>query len=116
MDRNLYQECLGEQLRHIRATRGIRQVHLAELTNLSRLTVRGLEKGKGNLSSFYAVLGALGLEVDVSRCPAGAHIGDRVAKLRRKKNISQRALAAAISVSHPTVVKLKNMPKADCLP
>ena len=43
----------------------------------------------------------------MSRCPAGSHIGDRVAQLRRKRHVSQRALAAALSISHPTVVKLE---------
>lgn len=104
---NIYHECLGSQLSRIRKSRRIKQTDLSDLTRLSRITIRGVENGKGNLSSFRILTGALGLELLCSRNPVGADHGEFIANLRAKKNISQRALAAAILVSHPTIVNLE---------
>ncbi len=107
MDNNLYQECLGNQLYRIRVERRIRQSDLSDLTGLSRGTIRAVENGQGNLSSFGALIDALGLEIHCSRRSTGAHIGEHITCLRKKDKISQRAFAEAVDVSHPTIIKLE---------
>ncbi|GGF76289.1 hypothetical protein GCM10011332_32820 [Terasakiella brassicae] len=49
-------EGLGEQLKSIRQSRKHSQRHVCEMTGLTQPTLINLEKGRGRLSSFYAVL------------------------------------------------------------
>jgi len=104
----LYHECLGQQIFRIRKSRSIRQTDLSDLTSLSRATIRAIEDGQGNISSFNTLVDALGLVFHWFRRSTGVHVGEHIASLRKGRQMSQRALAAALSVSRPTIIKLEN--------
>jgi site-specific DNA-methyltransferase (adenine-specific) len=58
-------EGLGEQLKSIRQSRKHSQRHVCEMTGLTQPTLINLEKGRGRLSSFYAVLTFYKTSLDV---------------------------------------------------
>jgi len=83
------------------------QGELARAVGLAEKTIRLLERGRGNLASWRAVLAHLGLELVGRNIPAGHSLGKRLAALRRGRNLSQRELAASIGVTQPTIVALE---------
>jgi DNA-binding XRE family transcriptional regulator len=74
---------------------------------LARSTVQLLERGQGRLSSFAQALSALRLELTGRNLPAGAHLGSQLAALRKRRGLSQRELAAELSVATNTVNALE---------
>lgn len=58
---------LGEHVRASRRAMGLTQQELADLAGVSDATVRQIERGtgRGTLTSLLAVLGVLGLELEV---------------------------------------------------
>jgi phage N-6-adenine-methyltransferase len=98
---------LGPDLREHRKAARVTQAQLAHETGLSVPTIRLLEAGRGNLDSWCAVPGHLGLEVAGRNLPGGLSLGARLAMLRRRRGLSQRALAAMVGVSQPTLVALE---------
>jgi len=101
------QNRLGRCLREARKKRRLTQLGLAEQAGLSVPTVRLLEGGRGNLSSWGKALSALSLVVEGRNLPPGEAIGQRVAALRRRRHLSQRALASLAATTPPTVVALE---------
>src|SRR2546427_12412864 len=83
---------LGVHLKRARKDRRLTQGELAQQAQLSIDTLCLLEHGKGNLSSFWAVLSVLNLAIVGSDLPPGQHIGEQVTTLRKRKGISQRRL------------------------
>src|SRR5262245_19323217 len=83
---------LGVHLKRARKDRQWTQGDLAQQAQLSIDTLGLLEHGKGNLSSFWAVLHTLNLAVVGRNLPPGASIGERIVTLRNRKGMSQRAL------------------------
>jgi len=98
---------LGARLRSIRRKRGLTQLGVAAKACVSVPTLRILESGRGNLSSWQKVLSALSLTVDGSNLPQGETIGQRVAQLRRTRHVSQRKLALLAQSTPPTIVALE---------
>ena len=98
---------LGSDLRKHRKTTRITQAELAAGTGLSVPTIRLLEVGGGNLDSWQKVLDHLDLELTGRNLPGGSTLGQRLARLRRHRGMSQRELAALIKVSQPTLIALE---------
>src|SRR5512143_3699024 len=95
---------LGEERKRARWT----QAELARRAGLSERTVWLLERGSGNLGSWYAVLRVLGLEV-VGRhlASGGKTLGQQLATLRRRRGLGYRELARLVGVSPATLVALE---------
>jgi transcriptional regulator with XRE-family HTH domain len=74
---------------------------------LSMPTIRLLESGQGNLSTFWTVLHTLNLDIVGRNLPPGEHIGAQIITLRKRQGLSQRALTILVGVSQPTLVELE---------
>src|SRR5207249_8113849 len=98
---------LGVHLKRARKDRRLTQGELAQQAQLSIDTLCLLEHGKGNLSSFWAVLSTLNLDVVGRNLPPGQHIGERIITLRKRKGVSQRELVKDVGVSQPTLIELE---------
>ena len=101
------QNRLGKELKQARKSKGWTQAYLASSARLSVPTVRYLERGLGSLSSFFRVLEALGLEPAGRNLSGGQSLGQRLANMRKRRNLSQRGLAALVGVTAPTIVALE---------
>ncbi len=101
------QNHLGESLRAARKKRRLTQQTLAQDSGLSIPTLRQLERGKGRLSSLWQVLEALSLELEGYNLPPGEALGRRIATLRKRRGLSQRALARLVGVAPPTITALE---------
>ncbi len=80
---------------------------VAQRAKVSLPTIRLIESGKGNLDTFNALLKVLGLQVAGRQLPPGKTLGERVYRLRARKNISQRDIAKTIGVSQPAIVQVE---------
>src|SRR3989442_6183963 len=103
----LHHTSLGSHLKRARKDRQLTQCALARQALVSMPTIRLLERGQGNLTSFWAVLWTLNLDIVGRNLPLGQHIGKRILILRKGKGISQRELSKLIGVSQPTLVALE---------
>ncbi len=70
-------------------------------------TLRGLERGQGNLTSFWHVLDGLDVAIVGRNLPAGETTGAQIATLRKRKGLSQRKLAAIVGTTQPTLIALE---------
>jgi hypothetical protein len=70
-------------------------------------TIRLLERVRGNVRSWNAVLEALGVELVGRNLPSGEDIGSRVAMLRKRRMVGQRALAAVVGCTQSAIVALE---------
>lgn len=98
---------LGAELRRHRKQARWTQPELATAAGLAERTVRALERGTGTLDSWDAALAALGLALAGRNLPGGATLGRRLATLRRRRRLSQEALARSIGVTKPTIGALE---------
>src|SRR5690348_11628046 len=98
---------LGPSLRTHRKDARITQSRLAETAGLSERTVRALEQGSGTLESWNAALAALGLSLAGRNLPGGTTLGERLKTLRRRRRLSQEALANEVGVTRPTIRALE---------
>ena len=103
----LNKNTLGRLLKLERKAAKQQQKTVAKAAAISVPTLRLLENGRGSLSSFWRVLGALDLELVGRNLPAGHSIGARVATLRKIRGIKNREIAALVSVSPPTITALE---------
>jgi transcriptional regulator with XRE-family HTH domain len=76
---------LGSHLKRERHDRHLTQQDLARQAQLSMPTIRLLETGQGNLSTFWTVLHTLNLDIAGRNLPPGQHIGERISTLRNGK-------------------------------
>ena len=98
---------LGPLLAAKRREIGHPQMAFSEMTGLSVPTIRNLERGKGNVSSYIQCLNLLGVKL----CWQGSQergIGKSLAHRRTSLGISQRQMATRLDVSHRTVIALEN--------
>jgi transcriptional regulator with XRE-family HTH domain len=102
-----FQNTLGNRLREVRKSRRLTQHDVATIGGVSVPTVRLLERGRGNLRTWTAVLEALAIELVGRNLPAGEHVGRQITALRKRRGLGQRGLAALVGVSQPTVVTLE---------
>ncbi len=102
-----FQNRLGKRLREARKKRRLTQLELAEQASLSVPTLRLLESGKGNLSSWQMAHSALSLTVEGRNLPPGQDIGQRIVALRKRRHLSQRTLASLARTTQPTVISLE---------
>ena len=93
------QNYLGRELQGTRKALGLPQCRVAASASLSVPTVRLLERGRGNISSWERVLSALNVELVGRNLPPGVSLGARVATLRKRRGLSQRALAAIVGTT-----------------
>src|SRR6266567_1209756 len=77
---------------------------IAQQAHVSPPTLRLLEHGQGNLTSFWAVLHTLNLDIVGRNLPPGPHIGERILTWRQRKGMSQRELSQFVGVSPPTLL------------
>jgi transcriptional regulator with XRE-family HTH domain len=98
---------LGVHLKRERKARKMSQSVLAQQAQLSIDTLRLLEDGSGNLSSFWAVLSTLNLDIVGRNLPPGQHIGEQITTLRKRQGLSQRELMKLIPISQPTLIELE---------
>ncbi|MFO0888241.1 MAG: DNA N-6-adenine-methyltransferase [Isosphaeraceae bacterium] len=98
---------LGSSLRAARIAVGKTQGALALEVGLTAKTIRLLEQGSGNLTTWNAVLKHLKLEVAGRNLPAGRTLGTKIASLRKGRGLSQRDLATMVGVTQPTIVALE---------
>ena len=103
------QNQLGEALRSARKAAGLTQGLLAERARVSVPTVRLLEHGQGNLTSWQTVLAALDLRLSGRNLPSAPNLGAQLALLRRRRGLSQRQLAVLVDVSQPTLIALERL-------
>lgn len=101
------QNVLSKTLRQARRERRISQAKLATRSGLAVLTIRNLEHGRGTLASLDRALKKLGLAVVGRHLPPGSRLGTRIAELRKRRRISQRALASDAGVTQPTIIALE---------
>src|SRR5262249_51887448 len=80
---------------------------LAQQAQVTIPTIRLLENGQGTLTSYWAVLSTLNLDIVGRNLPSGQHIGERIITLRKRKGMSQRALASIIETTQPTLIALE---------
>ena len=98
---------LGIHLKRARQDQKLTQSDVARQAMLSIPTLRLLEHGQGNLTSFWAVLSTFNLDVVGRNLPPGQHIGERIITLRKRKGMRQRELIKLVGVSPPTLVDLE---------
>ena len=98
---------LATELRAQRRASRLTQAALAAKADLAERTVRALEHGSGTLDSWHAALRALGLRLSGRNLPGGATLGLRLTTLRRRRGLSQEALARSVGVSKPTLGALE---------
>jgi transcriptional regulator with XRE-family HTH domain len=98
---------LGVHLQRERKDRKLTQSDLAQQAQVSVPTLRLLESGQGNLTSLWAVLHTLSLEITGRNLPPGQHIGEQIITLRKRKGVSQRNLVKLVGVSQPTLIELE---------
>ena len=98
---------LGTQLRTQRKAAGLTQPELAMKAGMAERTVRALEQGTGTLQSWEAALTALGLVLRGRNLPGGETIGERLITLRRRRGLSQEAVARGVGVTKPTIGALE---------
>lgn len=101
------QNRLGTALLSARKSRGWSQEDLAARASLSSPTIRNLERSRGNLASWYTALNVLGLMVVAPQLPPGAHLGQQIAALRKRRGLSQRALCEVACTTQPTLIRLE---------
>ncbi|WP_158633685.1 DNA N-6-adenine-methyltransferase [Tautonia sociabilis] len=94
---------LGADLRTHRRAASLTQLELALRASLAERTVRALEQGSGTLDSWEAALKALGLVLSGRNFPGGETTRKRLATLRRRRGLSQEALARSVGVTKPTI-------------
>jgi transcriptional regulator with XRE-family HTH domain len=99
---------LGVHVQRARQDRKITQRALAQYAQVAITTLRLLEQGRGNLTSFWQVLDVLHLNIVGRNLPPGQHIGERIITLRKRKGVSQRELIKLIGVSQPTLIELEH--------
>jgi phage N-6-adenine-methyltransferase len=98
---------LGTALQRERKARKLSQSDLAQQALISIPTIHLLENGQGNLTSFWTVLHTLTLDIMGRNLPPGESMGKRVVTLRKRKGMSQRALASIIETTQPTLITLE---------
>ena len=98
---------IGEELRRFRKKSGLTQPDLAKAANIAERTVRAVEKGQGTIDSCKALLDALEISVEGRNLPSGETLGKRLCVLRRRRKLSQAALAELVGVSKPTIGSLE---------
>jgi len=101
------QNRIGKFLREARKERRLTQLALAANADISVPTLRFLENGRGNLSSWQKALSALSLVVEGRNLPPGEFVGQRIAALRKRRNLSQRAMASLAGTTQPTIIALE---------
>src|SRR5262245_14723706 len=104
---SLHDASLGIHLKRARQDQKLTQSDVAQQAMLSIPTLRLLEHGQGNLTSFWAVLSTLNLDIVGRNLPPGQHIGERIITLRQRKGMKQRELVKLVGVSPPTLVDLE---------
>jgi site-specific DNA-methyltransferase (adenine-specific) len=102
-----YFTSLGVHLKRERKARKLSQSVLAQQAQLSIDTLRLLENGSGNLSSFWAVLNTLNLAIVGRNLPPRQHIGEQITTLRKRQGLSQRALMKLVAISQSTLIALE---------
>ena len=98
---------LGRELRAHRRRARLTQAGLAGAAGLAERTVRALERGSGRLDSWGSALESLGVKLAGRNLPGGGSLGERLATLRRRRRLSQEALARSAGVSRPTIGALE---------
>ncbi|MDO5527871.1 MAG: hypothetical protein Q4F71_00555 [Paracoccus sp. (in: a-proteobacteria)] len=87
---------------------------LARRSGLSSPTVNAVLRGDGTIASLDAVRRVLGLRWSFSKSDDPLTVGRDLASLRGSKRISQRAMAARLSVSPQTILSMETAFRGRC--
>ncbi len=101
------QNGLGSALRQMRKAGGYTQETFATTADLARTTIVRLESGQGSLCSLDQALTTLALEVAGRNLPPGETLGKRLATLRKRRGLNQRALAMMVGATPNTITTLE---------
>jgi len=99
---------LGSDLRNARLEASLTQATLATRLGISLPTLRHAECARGALSGFIAIAAHLGKEISGRSLPPGDCLRHRLARLRERREISQRQLARIAGIS-PTSVAVSSL-------
>ena len=87
-------ENLGERVRTARQRRGLTEALVAERAGMSRMTLRGIEKGRPSVTvgAYAAVLQVLGLDADLDAIVASDPLGRELqdASLKQRQRLKKR--------------------------
>jgi transcriptional regulator with XRE-family HTH domain len=97
---------LGRRFWEARRAVGLTQADLAIQAEIGLSAVQTVERGRGRVSSLYAVLNALGLEMRGRQLVTGP-IGPALVMARKNRKLSRRKLAKALGVSRNTLVAVE---------
>lgn len=85
---------LGERVRAARQRRGLTEALVAERAGMSRMTLRGIEKGRPGVTmgAYAAVLQVLGLDADLDSIVASDPLGRELqdASLKQRQRLKKR--------------------------
>lgn len=107
MSKNCPHRSLGGDLRIARLAAGLSQAELASRTSLARSTAIAAEASQGSIAALIMLAAGLGLEVTGHSLSAAGGLGSGIAALRRRRQISRRALAVLADVSVPTLAAIE---------
>ncbi|MBN9471068.1 MAG: hypothetical protein J0J10_20065 [Bosea sp.] len=96
---------LGAELLRARRHRHLTQRDLAEKAGIGRMTLVGLEAGRGSLAALMKVLETL--EHRLADQPVDVELGRWIAQSRKGVGLSQEKLCALASISKPAIVRIE---------
>lgn len=79
---------LGGLIRVARKSVGCTQATVAKKARIGLSAVQGVERGKGRVSSLFAILKALGLELRGRQLPAGP-LGAALTQVRKRRSSAE---------------------------
>lgn len=103
----LFMHNLGELLRLNRLELGHSQANVAMRSGTSIPTLRLCEKSLGTIQSYLSLVDALGRKLRWTGFSTDENYGKILALRRKKRGLSQRAIANAIGVTQPTIVTME---------
>lgn len=94
---------LGFSLRTARRDAKLNQAELADRVGLHRNVVVAVEAGRGHLTSLISLANAFKLEISGRLLVGDAPLGDRLARLRKRRRLSRRTVASMADISIPAI-------------
>jgi len=103
----LFLSVLGSALRSARRSSKLTQSALAQQAGISLPTLRQAERGQGALSTYVNLAAALDMEISGRSLPPGETLGERLAALRKRRNLGRRVLAEMAGISPTTLAAVE---------
>ncbi len=107
MLKNLFHSILGSELKKARKEAGLIQSEMAARVGYTVPTVRQAEQGGGTFAGFITLANTLEREIAGRSLPRGNSLGESLALLRERQEISCRRLAEITNISAPTIAAIE---------